>query len=100
MTNKERILERAVALLKDAPEGIRYSVLVKQIQESLPDVPLNTIHGNIWNVESRRPETYPSRRRDCSFIRSTSRWCPARMSRSQSPRRSKKNRSTNPSPTG
>jgi hypothetical protein len=56
MTNKERILACAVELLKQAPHGIRYSDLVRQIQEKLPDIPKNTIHGNTWNLEVRIPD--------------------------------------------
>lgn len=55
MTSKERILGCAVELLKAAPQGIRYSDLVSQIHSKLPEIPKNTIHGNVWNLEANLP---------------------------------------------
>lgn len=56
MTHKEQILRKAVELLKQAPQGIRYSDLVRQIQEALPQMPVNTIHGTIWRLEALLPQ--------------------------------------------
>jgi hypothetical protein len=56
MKRKEEILPKAVELLKATPNGIRYSDLVRQIQQALPHIPINTIHGNVWNLESRLPQ--------------------------------------------
>lgn len=56
MTSREQIIARAVEILKGEPHGVRYSELVRRIHEALPDVPKNTIHGNIWNLEVRTPE--------------------------------------------
>ena len=47
MTKKETIVNRAVELLSDAPKGLRYSELLKLIQESYPDIATNTIIGTI-----------------------------------------------------
>jgi len=52
MTNKERIHKKAIEILADHPNGVRYSELVSLLQTALPDVPKNTIHGNIWNLET------------------------------------------------
>ena len=54
-TKTEKIISKALGLLKTIPSGIRYSQLVKKIQEELPDIPVNTIHGIIWNLETRAP---------------------------------------------
>ena len=56
MTSKERIIEKALELLKAAPHGIRYSELVRQIGEAFPDIPRNTIHGTLWNIDAQRPD--------------------------------------------
>jgi hypothetical protein len=51
MTNKERILECAVEIVKQAPHGIRYSELLRRVQERLPQISKNTIRGNVWNLD-------------------------------------------------
>lgn len=55
-TRREKIIEVAVNLIKSEPNGIRYSALVRKIQNELPDIPVNTIHGTIWNLETRVPK--------------------------------------------
>ncbi|MBI3016339.1 MAG: hypothetical protein HYY65_15040 [Candidatus Tectomicrobia bacterium] len=55
MTNKEQILGKAVELLKRTPHGIRYSDLVRRVQEALPKIPVNTIHGYLWRLEVLLP---------------------------------------------
>lgn len=54
-TKKERIISEALNIIRSDPNGIRYSNLVQKIQEALPDIPINTIHGTIWNLETRIP---------------------------------------------
>lgn len=56
MTSKERIIEKTIELLKSAPHGLRYSELVHQIGEAFSDIPKNTIHGTLWNVDGQRPD--------------------------------------------
>lgn len=56
MTRKDQIIEKALELLKENLGGLRYSVLVKQTKESLPEIPINTIHGTLWNFEIRVPD--------------------------------------------
>jgi hypothetical protein len=34
---------------------MRYSELVREIHSALPNIPLNTIHGNVWNLEAVSP---------------------------------------------
>ena len=55
MTNKEQIIAKALEFLKDAPQGIRYSELVARISDALPQIPKNSIHGTIWNLEVQLP---------------------------------------------
>lgn len=57
MTSKRKIItEKAIEIIKNAPEGIRYSELVRKIQKEFPDTPVNTIHGTIWNLHLRMPD--------------------------------------------
>ena len=56
MTNKEKIIKKAVELLEQQREGIRYSVLVKTIADAFPEIPPNTIHGTVWNIEAKHPQ--------------------------------------------
>ncbi len=59
----EQIKAKALDLLKENPEGLRYTELLRQIQESNTDFNPNTIAGSIWNLDAAYPnEVYkPSR---------------------------------------
>lgn len=52
----EQIIEKALGLLQDNPEGLRYSELVRQIAESDSSLNVNTIHGNVWNLHEQLPD--------------------------------------------
>ena len=54
-TRRETITAKAIQVLKSNPEGIRYSDLVRRLQTEYPDIPVNTIHGTVWNLEVRIP---------------------------------------------
>jgi len=54
-TRREKIIAKAIELLKVSPDGIRYSDLVRKIHKEFPEIPINTIHGTIWNLETRVP---------------------------------------------
>ena len=54
-TRKEKIIAKAIEILKSNPDGIRYSDLVRRISQVFPDIPVNTIHGTVWNLETRVP---------------------------------------------
>jgi len=62
-TKKERITEKALALLAATPAGLRFSDLVSQLQAAFPDDPYGTLTGTVWNLDARLPdEVYkPSR---------------------------------------
>jgi len=58
-TRREQIQSRAIEILRNSPQGVRYSQLVNTIKESLPDIPINTIHGTVWNLDvTRSNEVY------------------------------------------
>lgn len=50
LTGKE-IRELAKKLVIETPGGIRYSSLVRRISQEHPETPINTIHGNIWDLD-------------------------------------------------
>ena len=52
---KRRNHVKAVEILQSNANGIRYSELVRKIHQELPDIPINTIHGTVWNLEARVP---------------------------------------------
>jgi hypothetical protein len=54
-TNKEIIIKKALEILDANPKGIRYSELVDHIAQAVPDIPRNTVHGNVWNLDVVRP---------------------------------------------
>jgi len=55
-TNKEKIVPIAKEIIKSNPNGIRYSELVRRTKGELPDIPINTIHGNVWNLDVEYPK--------------------------------------------
>lgn len=63
MTKKEIITRKAFELLQQNPDGLRYSLLIKQANEFYPDIPTNTFHGTLWNLDVRFPDkvTKPTR---------------------------------------
>lgn len=55
-SKKERITDKALALLAEAPTGIRFSDLVAQLQSQFPDDPYGTLTGTVWNLDARLPD--------------------------------------------
>jgi hypothetical protein len=53
----ELIVELAIDLLHQHPDGLHYSELTAKIAEKDPSLNLNTIRGNIWNLDHRHPKT-------------------------------------------
>ena len=54
-TKREKIIAKAIEILKSNPDGIRYSALVRKISQEFPEIPVNTIHGTVWNLDTRVP---------------------------------------------
>lgn len=50
-TRRQKIVENALELLDSNPDGLRYSALVKEISKNMPEVPVNTIHGTVWDLD-------------------------------------------------
>lgn len=55
MLRKEQITEKVLQILKEHPEGLKYSELVKFGKEQFPNFPSGTIHGSIWNLDTKLP---------------------------------------------
>ena len=55
VTRREQIRKKALELIASQPAGIRYSQLTALIHEAMPEIPVNTIHGNIWNLDAVFP---------------------------------------------
>jgi hypothetical protein len=56
MTRKEQIHAKALEILKAETQGIRYTLLVTRVHEAFPDIPLNTIYGNLWSLDAQLPK--------------------------------------------
>jgi len=53
---REKIIPKAIEIIKSNPDGIHYSDLVRKISQELPDIPVNTIHGTVWDLDARLPD--------------------------------------------
>ena len=63
VTKKEQIILKVVEILKENPQGVRYSEIVRMIKEQLPEINVNHIHGTLWNLDLKRPnEVYKADR--------------------------------------
>ncbi|HEX3656940.1 MAG TPA: hypothetical protein VHV55_14080 [Pirellulales bacterium] len=51
----KRIQLAALELLEQAPEGIRYSALVRRVMQLDGEFKQNTVHGNVWNLDVKYP---------------------------------------------
>lgn len=70
-TKGEKIRSKAIGMLKSSPDGIRYSELVRKIHDTLPEIRVGAIRGNVFNLHTRIPnEVYKPARglfRHCRF---------------------------------
>ena len=54
-TRTEKIISAALSILQSNPNGVRYSDLVRKIHGEFAEIPVNTIQGIVWNLETRVP---------------------------------------------
>jgi len=54
VTKRDQIIQKVIDLLKENPQGIRYSEIVRRVKELLPDIPVNTIHGTVWDLDVQK----------------------------------------------
>lgn len=50
---RQRVFELIKEYLRDKPEGAYYSDIIKFLKEKLPDVPINTLHGSVWDFRQK-----------------------------------------------
>ncbi len=54
---KEKSIQKIYSKLKEILEankdGLRYSEIVERIQETLPEIPIKTIHGSMWKIRQK-----------------------------------------------
>jgi hypothetical protein len=55
-TRRQEIVSIALKILKSNSNGIHYSELVRKISEECPHIPINTIHGNVWDLGTELPD--------------------------------------------
>jgi hypothetical protein len=55
-TAREKVISEAIRLLEENSSGIRYQDLANRIKSKLPDIPENTIIGNIWDLDKREKD--------------------------------------------
>lgn len=55
-TKGDLIDTKAIEIVKGSPEGITYSDLIHRTYEALPRQNLNTIRGQIWDLDRRYPK--------------------------------------------
>jgi hypothetical protein len=62
-TRRDQIRNRALEIIRSEPTGIRYSDLVNRIHSEFPEIPINTVHGNVWDLDVVFPSkvTKPAR---------------------------------------
>lgn len=53
---RERIKQQAVELIKEHPQGLRYSELFRLLHDGPPSFNAGTINSTIWNLDVVRPE--------------------------------------------
>ena len=55
MSAKVRIAEKAVEILVKEPDGLRHSVLLQNLKNALPGIPINTLRGSLVGLVDFRP---------------------------------------------
>jgi hypothetical protein len=53
MSKRQEIFETVKEILKESPEGLRYSEIIRKLQEKFKDTPTNTLHGSTWEFRQK-----------------------------------------------
>ena len=56
VTIGEKIVGKAFDVLESNPDGVRYSDLVREVQNRDDSFKQNTVNGNVWNLHEQFPE--------------------------------------------
>ncbi|MBT9170888.1 MAG: hypothetical protein DDT18_01241 [Actinobacteria bacterium] len=54
-TQREKIIKKALEILRDTPEGVRYTDLVRMIKNELPEIKENNIYSTVYDLQRRLP---------------------------------------------
>lgn len=54
-TKREQIRAKAIQLLRENPNGLRWSELIEKLREAFPAYSPNTIQGNTWDLDVKYP---------------------------------------------
>ena len=58
-TQGDLLRNKAVELIKNTPQGVRYSELQRELHSVFPNIPLKSIPSSIWNLDvTRSKEVY------------------------------------------
>lgn len=49
----QQINEKALALLNEHPEGIRWAEMIKKLEKAFPDFHPKTINGCVWKLTEK-----------------------------------------------
>lgn len=52
----QQIRELAKKIIVESPSGIRYGELVRRVAQEHPETPKKTIHGSVWDLDTRFPD--------------------------------------------
>jgi len=55
-TRKEKIISKAVDIIKSSPSGLRYMELMRMVHNEFPDIPYKTIPASLWDLDTRLPK--------------------------------------------
>jgi len=55
-TRKEKIISKAVEILKSTPSGLRYVELMRKVHDEFLDIPYKTIPASLWDLDIRLPK--------------------------------------------
>jgi hypothetical protein len=55
ITSRSAIRQKALELIRSTPAGIRYTEIVRGVHDALPEEKMNTIYGNVWNLDAVFP---------------------------------------------
>lgn len=54
-TQRDKIIKKALEVLQNNPDGVKYTDLVRRIKNALPEVNENTIYGTVYDLPRRIP---------------------------------------------
>lgn len=52
-TIRQQVYNKVKEYLEDKPNGARYSEIIEYLKNQLPDTPINTLHGSVWDIRKK-----------------------------------------------